>query len=285
MPHSSAPGRVDAPTQMARESATQITAAVASERCLRIGGTIDGRVTKIVPYVGLLVDIGAGYDVLLPTEHYGKKLKRPRVGYELAYLDVLDLDPDATEECRRVILGAENCINLTPSPLLKKPELSSRIQSSPAMLTPTTSSQGSPQVSPKQDLPVDNLENFQLDMHALAPKTLDESVPLEDEIPDPFTRLRQTLLDKADELGVALPQLAPVLQSFDALELRMTVLDKAQELGVAESQLTPVLESINRLSRRAPTMLKDGKKKAPTRRTGRCWHGALSPARKALQFA
>lgn len=267
-------------------------AAAVYERCLRIGDTIPGRITKVVPYVGVLIDIGAGYDVLLPKEHYGKKLKRPRVGYELAYLEVLDVDPDAAEECRRVILGAEDCINLTPSRLLITPESSRRtsLQSSPQVLTPATSCHTSPRMNPKQSPSLENLEAFELEAHAPAPKPLGEAAPQEEDGAfDPVTTLRQTLLDKADELGVARPQLAPVLESFDALELQLTVLGKAHELGIAESQLAPVLRSINGLSRKVgggPRHHDRLAAKAPAQvpMTTRCWHnGARGNSRTAVQ--
>lgn len=238
-----------------------------------------------------------------------KKLKRPKVGYELAYLEVLDVDNDASEEFRKIILSAENCINLTPSPLLITPDSSCRaslasLQSTPCVLTPATSCQASPeltsqqspiqyqftspqsspQVQAQQELHVESLDGFNLDAPVPAPQTLGGSVPLEEDSA-PVTQLRQILLDKAAELGVATPQLAPVLQSFDALELRMAVLDKAKELGVAQAQLAPVLRSINDLPKKAgatPKSSKTAKKSVPT--TTRRWHARRS-ATMAAQAA
>lgn len=281
---------------------------VAGDRRLRMGDSIGGRITKMLPHVGLLVDIGVGYDVLLPIEHYGKKLKRPRVGYELAYLEVLDVDPEATEEHRRIILGAETCINLTPSPLLITSESkhTASLQSSPCSLTPATSCQASPQLiplklslsqgqltspqpgskhQPQQDPFSESPDTFQLDTHAPLPKASSRSLLCEGDMSiwtvdkntgAPISQLRQIFLDKAAELGVAGPQLAPVLKSFDALELRMTVLDKAQELGIKESQLAPILRSINDMPNKVEVTSKKHKTtKTPFPTATRGWHNGV----------
>lgn len=83
---------------------------------LKIGDFIDGHVTKVLIHVGVLVDVGGGREALLPKEHFGKRLKRPQAGYHLDFLKVLDVDPEADDPQRSMIVSAEECIHLNPGP-------------------------------------------------------------------------------------------------------------------------------------------------------------------------
>jgi len=97
----------------------------------KIGALVDGTIIEVVSRIGVIVDINAAYAAFLPAEEFGKRIKRPRKGYRLVSLEVVDVDLDA-EEPQKIVLGGQQAINLTPSPLL---------------VTPTSSCLGSPEVS------------------------------------------------------------------------------------------------------------------------------------------
>lgn len=248
----------------------------------QIGSRVDGTITKIINHAGCLVDIGT-CEAFLPKEYFGKGLRRPHVGYRLAMLEIIDVDLDA-QDSRKVILNGEDCINLTPSPLLLSPAPSARASPAPSRgLSPVTSHRPSPHSSPalsaQGDPPMSEPEPLSLD----GPVDLPESklsrndrneahAPSQNEygtrdrgsfhkgyqrypdVPrsdtsisrdaDRVLPLRKALVNRARELGVSVSQLAPVLHSLDILELQLALMDKARELGVDHSKLSHVIQSI-----------------------------------------
>mmetsp|Transcript_65502 Transcript_65502/g.152081 ORF Transcript_65502/g.152081 Transcript_65502/m.152081 type:complete len:348 (+) Transcript_65502:72-1115(+) len=134
----------------------------------RLGDLIDGRVTKVLPLVGVLVDVGSDRLALLPKEHFGKRLKRPQVGYHLAFLEVLDVDAEADARWSLTV-GAEECIHLNPGARLftpaanrrSSPGVSQRCSSQPSLaaVTPHLDSTSGSAPSPQRGVSDEDVES------------------------------------------------------------------------------------------------------------------------------
>mmetsp|Transcript_18337 Transcript_18337/g.58309 ORF Transcript_18337/g.58309 Transcript_18337/m.58309 type:complete len:331 (-) Transcript_18337:211-1203(-) len=186
----------------------------------KIGDWVEGRITKVLSRVGVLVDIGAMWDAFLPVNSFGS-LKRPHVGYQLSFLEVMDVDPDAHEEQQRILLSGDECINLTPSPLL---------------ITPTSSQQSTPQAaSPESSCPP-------------SPQAADSHVQLCDDTEDPIRCFKHP---SASATALDVPKVGPApgtVGTAEVAELRKTLLSKAKQLGVENSRLASALQSLSALA-------------------------------------